>query len=120
LADRDELNLGAAFEFARDTLKSLVFVNGGAVVALLAFYGADSGRDFTRMAFAGLLAFTLGVVAAVTSSLMAYFAQLNFAWAVPNRERGRSALRIAILLAIASLVFFIGGAVASGVAMGEV
>lgn len=117
MADREELNLAAAFDFARDTLNSLVFINGGAVVALLAFYGGQSGRAFTGLAFAGLLAFTLGVTAAVSSSLCAYFAQLNFGWKEPNLPRGRAALRVAIVLAILSLLLFVSGAVITGLAL---
>ena len=117
MADRDELNLTAAFDFARDTLNSLVFVNGGAVVALLAFYGGQAGRAFTGQAFAGLLLFTLGVTAAVTSSLSAYIAQLNFGWSEPNLPRGRKALKSAIMLATMSLAMFVAGAVTTGLAL---
>ena len=117
MADREELNLAAAFDFARDTLNSLVFINGGAVVALLAFYGGQSGRAFTGMAFGGLLAFTLGVTAAVSSSLSAYFAQLNFGWKEPDLPRGRMALRAAILLAVLSLFLFVLGAVVTGLVL---
>lgn len=119
MADREELNLAAAFDFARDTLNSLVLINGGAVVALLAFYGGQAGREFTGMAFAGLLAFTLGVTSAVSSSLAAYFAQLNFGWQEPNLLRGRKALKAAILLAIVSLLLFVAGSVITGFALGR-
>ena len=117
MADREELNLAAAFDFARDTLNSLVFINGGAVVAILAFYGGQAGRAFTGLAFGGLLSFTLGVTAAVASSLAAYFAQLNFGWKEPNLVRGRIALKAAIILAILSLLLFVAGAVVTGLAL---
>ena len=117
MADREEINLSAAFDFARDTLNSLVFINGGAVVALLAFYGGQSGRAFAGLAFSGLLSFTLGVTAAVSSNLAAYFAQLNFGWKEPNLARGRWALGTAIVLALLSLLLFVIGAVITGLSL---
>ena len=119
MADRDELNLSAAFDFARDTLKSLVLVNGGAVVALLAFYGGDNARAFTPGSFLGLMGFTLGVAAAVASSLAAYLAQFQFGKSNPDPKWGGRALNTAIALATVSLVLFIAGVVAIGLALGE-
>ena len=117
MADRNEINLTAAFDFARDTLKSLVLVNGGAVVALLAFYSGDSARQFNSGSFLGLMGFTFGVATAVASSLAAYFAQLQYGKSSPDPKWGDRALNSAILLAASSLILFIGGAVATGLAL---
>jgi hypothetical protein len=107
--------LQAAFEFARDTIKHLLLINGGAAAALLAFYGGNSDSGlFSRGAFFGLLWFALGVAAAVAASVSAYFAQLQYGTTNASSTTGDWALRVGFVLALVSLVLFVTGVLVTG------
>ena len=129
MADRDEYNLSEAFNLARDALKSLILVNGGAVVALLTFYGSLIKDDFDNFegakcfAFAGLACFAGGLVCAILASIFAYLTQLMWGQAIDDSletQREASAERyhvIAMGIAVLSAGAFAAGAVLTGLGL---
>lgn len=72
--ERDEYTLSIAIEFAQSLLKSLILVNGGAAIAMLAFYGqaAANGVEISGEAMKPLATFGFGVVAALVASFCGY------------------------------------------------
>jgi hypothetical protein len=120
--DRDEFNLQAAFEFARDTIKHLLLVNGGAVVALLTFYGSLLDRPLELVpreaeahAFCGLVSFAVGVAAAVFCALFSYLTQLKWGIAKSDASEasdeawaGRFHILAMFAASVSALAFVIG------------
>jgi hypothetical protein len=122
--DRDELTLTSAFEFARDMIKALTLVNGGAALSLLTFYGSllDSNNLFAattsakNLAFFGLFCFAFGVLFSVLSGCFAYLTQLK--WGIANEnEISASTSQIwakkfhtsSMVLALLSVISFVAG-----------
>ena len=109
----------AAVEFAITGIRTLVLVNGAAVISLLTFVGqvwANDQRNGSAMAhilFWPLLLFLTGLVLAVTTTLLAYVTQMittetGIAIIPPAAKRLRKA---AIACAILSLVAFTTAAI---------
>jgi hypothetical protein len=128
LAARDDLNLTAAFDFARDALKSLILVNGGAVIALLTFYGSILGKDSHALpvgarcfAFCGLIGFSIGLLMAILASLFAYLTQLTWGKAVEDesqREKSADTWHLVSMGASLASAFSFGiGVVLTGIAL---
>jgi hypothetical protein len=75
-------NLKGAIELGQQTLKSLELVNGGAVIAILSFYGnvvkdgSTAPIDPTALTH-GLASFATGLGAAVLAAIFAYLSQLG-------------------------------------------
>ncbi|MFT4795302.1 MAG: hypothetical protein ACJAVR_001502 [Paracoccaceae bacterium] len=112
-------------------VKSLFIMNGGAVVALLAFVAnavGECGADLTGRASSALLLFSYGLISAAAVACGAYLvnfcylssvAAARLTWSHPFTEKSRSSrnwLRIgrplhalSIIVAIASLSFFLFG-----------
>ena len=112
---RDQLGAGLAFALA--ALRALFLLNGGAVVALLAFYGdALTGALAGQIEHAALrdaLAwFVGGLVAAFLVCAASYLAQLAYAEGVRLR-RARWLRAGALLAAAGSLASFALGAFAA-------
>jgi hypothetical protein len=82
-------NLKSAIRIGQQTLKSLELVNGGAIIAILTFYGnvvKDGSRvpiDLQLLTW-GLKAFSGGLVAAVLAAICAYLSQLGEATSEPD------------------------------------
>jgi hypothetical protein len=124
VVDRDELTLTSAFEFARDMIKALTLVNGGAALSLLTFYGSllDSNKlvvaasSAKNLAFFGLFCFACGVLFSVLSGCLAYLTQLKWGIAHEN-DRSASASQISagkfhtssMVLALLSVISFVAG-----------
>ncbi len=124
MIDRDELTLTSAFDFARDMIKALTFVNGGAALSLLTFYGSLLGSDklvvatysARNLAFFGLFCFACGVLFSVLSGCFAYLTQLK--WGIAHEDR-KSAIASQIwaekfhtssmILALFSVLSFVAG-----------
>ena len=71
-----EKHFEMAVELARDSLKALLLVNGGAATALIALMDkTDKAHNYT----VPILFFAAGAVGAVVSSCLGYFSQLNYA-----------------------------------------
>jgi hypothetical protein len=121
LVDRDEFNLQEAFEIGRVTMQTLLAINGGAAVAILAFYGQalTSNGAITAGARAGiansLTWFGAGVLLATSTLLIAYMVQSLWGWAQHGPDRRAAELWaarshfIAFTFALLSMSSFIGG-----------
>lgn len=127
--------LGASLDTAREALRALLVVNGGACVALLAFLGVATGiEDTRRQAMFAALAedalrwFAFGLLSALIAAGFAYLTNALAAAAIstrlssqdppyfietPESQRNRSlstTLNIgAVLAAVVSLIFFLTG-----------
>jgi hypothetical protein len=120
--ERDPLNLEEAFELARECLKSLLVINGGAAVAILAFYGSALTKDGlisaeTRGYIAGALYwFAAGAFSTTVTFMTAYVVELLWGGGYPSgakRERGHKWAQrlhmLALTLTLASAAFFVAG-----------
>jgi len=101
--------LTAVVGFATTAIRSLFLLNGGAVIAILAFYGdvlAGGGSLPAGLRPAGLVAalafFVAGLVAAFGCAAAAYLGQMAFAES--GRRRLAHWLRVLALLAAAGSV----------------
>ena len=119
---RDEFNLQEAFEFAREAVRTLLAINGGGAVAVLAFYGqalaAVPGPGAAlREALSGALGwFGWGTVAAASTTMAGYLTQYLWGRSYPsNALRMRWTKRAAVpqllglLMAVLSFAFFLTG-----------
>ena len=72
----------AAVEFAILAIRTLILVNGAAVIALLSFVGQvwandqHNGSNMAHILFWPLLSFLMGLVMAVITTLLAYLTQM--------------------------------------------
>ncbi|MCB5423971.1 hypothetical protein H0274_01760 [Altererythrobacter sp. CC-YST694] len=118
-------------QLGQATLKSLMLVNGGAIISLLTFIGNKGAVAHPELIKDAMLCFGFGIFTTLIAYFCAYFSQnafLFYASAVSengNRElsddtpeydpdlylrRGNKALYGAIALSVISLSCFIGGA----------
>lgn len=113
----------AAVEFAITGIRTLVLVNGAAVISLLTFVGQvwahdqQNGSAMARILFWPLLLFLTGLVMAVATTLLAYVTQMittesGFAKIPPKAKKLRMA---AITASILSLVAFTTAAILTAV-----
>jgi hypothetical protein len=121
------VNLKGAIDLGQQTLRSLGFANGGAVVAILTFYGnvVKDGAKVpidVRWVTAALETFAWGLGLAVAAACAAYVGQIFVATNQPDdwitdaekrsayttiaNKRSAWALRFAVALALASLILF--------------
>ena len=126
--DVDIQNLKGAIKLGQQTLKSLEFANGGAVVAILSFYGNVASRsgyvpiDRAEISRA-LVVFASGLAVALVAAVLAYLGQLFVATSEPNsptdspdfRSRrlrhSNQLLTAAIICALLSTGLFVTGVV---------
>jgi len=97
-----------------EALKALILINGGAIVALLAFLGqVQYGSELAAMSFRPMSLFVLGLVFAILAFLGTYFTQfVLFNECVNNKIKGLKHtfyLVITVLLLLLSLVSFVFG-----------
>jgi uncharacterized membrane protein YkgB len=107
--------MSEAIGFAKITINSLVIVNAGAVLAILAFLGnvLKSGCTLTELDF--LMSFIKAVAFAIATAMAAYLCQITFIEApAPWNNRVGNILRVAgIILAIGAFCNFCVGASAA-------
>ncbi|MPZ59025.1 MAG: hypothetical protein GEU91_21565 [Rhizobiales bacterium] len=79
--DWQQFNIREGIEFARQGLRTLILINGGAAVALLAFLSRsnEGGFDINAGLRWSLVTFALGTLTATGAYLAAYLSQLYFA-----------------------------------------
>jgi len=113
----------AAVEFAVLAIRTLVLVNGAAVIALLTFVGQvwandqHNGSAMAHILFWPLMFFLSGLVLAVITTLLAYLTQML------TTEHGGGVIppvskklrRFAIVSAILSVMAFAAGAVSTAI-----
>jgi heme/copper-type cytochrome/quinol oxidase subunit 3 len=116
----------AAVEFAILAIRTLILINGAAVIALLTFVGQvwandqHNGSAMAKILFWPLLFFLTGLILAVVTCLLAYLTQMI------TTERGGGSIPpaskrlrlVAIMTSVLSITSFTAGAVltATGVA----
>jgi hypothetical protein len=107
--------ISEAIGFAKITINSLVIVNAGAVLAILAFLGnvLKSGCELSELGF--LMNFINAVAFAIATATIAYLCQIAFIeLPEPRNDQVGKRLRIlGIILAIASFCHFYVGASAA-------
>lgn len=122
MADESDFQLqnsNQAIEFARDSVKSSIVVNGGAAVAVLAFMSSADAPQRFALSFlqSGLRYFAFGVFVAMVASICGYFAQTSFAMHNARRASGIPSsdyiakiisLTGAILILASAVLFLIG------------
>jgi hypothetical protein len=103
----------AAVEFAITAIRTLVLVNGAAVISLLTFVGQvwahdqQNGSAMAHILFWPLLLFLAGLVLAVATNLLAYFTQMittetGLNVIPPEAKRLRKAAIAASILSLAA------------------
>jgi hypothetical protein len=107
----------AQIAFARDALRGIVILNGGAIIALLTFFGQAWSKNEAQARVVilflreGLILFVFGSVCGIAAQGFAYLAQQSF---VEERRWGGRIFRgLCILLGILGIVFFAWGCWAS-------
>ena len=98
--------------FGQGAIKSLFFLNAGAVVALLALVGHVAQFNAAKVPeFAnGVLLFALGVLVAAVVALSAYLSQSFYSFGdVSSHKKGELARWLCIFLACVSLGLFMCG-----------
>lgn len=124
--DRDPLNLGEAFELARQAIQALMLINGGGAVAVLAFFGnlltaanppknPPISQPYVLLA---LLTFALGLVLGTVTSLVGYRVQARWGQEIKDPATDLDAFDafterltyMAVWLGLCSLFAFVIGA----------
>jgi hypothetical protein len=115
-------NLRGTIDLAKQSLKSLELLNGGAAIALLTFYGNVLSRSNATIPFdkaevaRGLLSFGIGLGCGLLATILAYVSQLI---AATTQSKSEVHVRIgAILFGLASAVAFILGTLYSASSFG--
>ncbi|WJY20680.1 hypothetical protein QTA57_12680 [Fontisubflavum oceani] len=115
----------AALDSAAIAIRSLILVNGGAVVALLAFVGAIESQQSTEIQSSNMadpiLSFAIGVGLSVVTAVLAYVVNLldgdityevNLTWKHPYIEEKPGAKRLRGSRGIAHILAIISGVLA--------
>ena len=113
----------AAVEFAILAIRTLILVNGAAVIALLTFVGQvwandqHNGSHMAHILFWPLLCFLMGLVMAVVTTLLAYLTQMITTEHGGGRipPRSKKLRLIAIITSFLSVTGFAAGAVLTAV-----
>ena len=115
-------NLRGAIDLGKQALKSLELLNGGAVVALLTFYGNVLSRSNAPVPFdkaevaKGLLCFGMGLGCALLATIFAYVSQLV---AATTQSRCELHIRVgAVVFGFASAAAFVLGSLYSASSFG--
>lgn len=107
----------AQISFAQDALRGIVLLNGGAIIALLTFFGQAWSKNEVQAAVVmstlktGLLLFVFGALAGILAQGLAYLAQQNFVDG--NRRLAINVRRACIAVAISGMYFFGHGSLVS-------
>lgn len=111
---KDAESLKAVFQFGGAALKSVILINGGAAVALLAFMGAifEHDKAVSEALVCPLMVFTFGVLSAAIASSGSYFAQY---YSSSKNEGAANGWRwAAIILVVFSYILFAAGIIFTG------
>jgi hypothetical protein len=107
----------AQVAFAQDALRGIVILNGGAILALLTFFGQAWSKNEAQATFVimalrpGLVLFVLGVLCGIAAQGFAYLAQQYFVEG--RRIPGVNFRRVCIALSIGGMYFFAHGCYAT-------
>lgn len=107
----------AQVAFAQDALRGIVLLNGGAIIALLTFFGQAWSKNEAQAVFVimsirpGLVLFVVGVLCGISAQGLAYLSQQNFV--EERRTRGMLFRHFCIALSIGGMYLFAHGCYAS-------
>jgi hypothetical protein len=124
-----EDRLGYQQKFAAEGFKTLILINGGAIVGLLTYAGHDSGSGIAASLGTAFFVYAIGLVAAMFAFLASFFSQSSLRAAAIRsathrmgleptadektegqyRREGDRAIYIAIVLCLLSVAAFIAG-----------
>lgn len=113
----DQIRGTAQVAFAQDALRGIVLLNGGAIIALLTFFGQAWSKNENQGAMVisalktGLLLYIFGALAGILAQGLAYLAQQNFVDG--NRRLALNLRRTCIAVALSGMYFFGHGSIAS-------
>ena len=118
-ADKSEAQIRgeAQIAFAQDALRGIVLLNGGAVLAILTFFGQAWSKNEAQAVFVimalrpGLILFVFGALCGIAAQGSAYLAQQHFVEG--RRDLGVNLRRVCIALGIGGMYFFAHGCYAS-------
>lgn len=118
-------NSAQAIEFARETIKAAIALNGGAAIAILGFVGGRPNIENQEMVPSSLKWFCLGLAFSFATLIIAYLAQTFFATAnstssprTYNIAKGTSLLGLFMVVCSAA-AFFRGVYIASTALFGS-
>lgn len=103
----------AQVAFARDALRGIVLLNGGAIIALLTFFGQAWSKNELQAEVVmarlktGLLFFVFGALAGIFAQGLAYFAQQHFVEV--NQFLARCLRLVCGAVAFSGMLFFAVG-----------
>ena len=86
--DDFKLRHEAAVSYAQSALKTLVVVNGGAIIALLTFIGNQGGQFDPRGIFWSFVWFGFGLSLAIMAYFPAYLSQIKYLESARSRMSG--------------------------------
>lgn len=113
----EQIRGAAQVAFAQDALRGIVLLNGGAVVALLAFFGQVWSRNEAQAALVmsylrtGLILLIFGALSGIVAQGLAYLAQQFFVEG--NRRAAQHVRRACIVFAVVGMYFFAHGSIAA-------
>lgn len=101
--------------FAQSAIRTLVLINGGALLALLTFLGrlADSQPALASQFSAPMIHFSFGLVASCMVAMVAYAVQFAYDARQKLLKPGVYLHYFAVILAVVSLGFFVCGIIQS-------
>lgn len=128
MADESDFQLqnsNQAIEFAKESVRLGVTVNGGAAVAIIGFLGAKENISDPQAIRYALACFAIGVGLSFLAAIAGYFAQTFFAFRNYKRGAGSPASAgwayalsaIGILCIVGSVAVFIRGVIVVGKAL---
>ena len=103
----------AAIRFGEMAIKSLLILNGGSALALIAFLGQMSSSSSSQTTTAALffwplLCFGVGAAFSTLSAMMAYVAQITYVES-EYHKLGNSLRYMTIIISVLAWLFFVGG-----------
>lgn len=113
----EQLRGTAQILLAQDALRGIVILNGGAMIALLTFFGQAWAKNEAQAAFVmaqlrtSLILFVLGALSGVLAQGLAYLAQQLLA--EERQVAGRRFRNVCICFAAAGMYFFAHGGIAA-------
>jgi hypothetical protein len=135
--DDSSARLRSQHEFSVEGFKTLVLINGGAIIGLLTFAGHSAAKQLASALSRAFMGYTVGLVVAVLAYLAAYLSQawlmnmdMHVAYKMLGIEAqdkksqddylrlGMGAVRVGIGLSIISLFGFVFGSWAAIAALG--
>ena len=111
----EQIRGSAQVAFAQDALKGIVLLNGGGVVALLAFFGQAWSKNEAQATLVmsylrtGLILLVFGALSGIVAQGLAYLSQQAFVEG--NNTLARHLRRACITFAIAGMYFFAHGSI---------